>query len=77
VEEGKREMEDAEGLRVRVEGLLGEIERGGTVGGAVQGGEYRQGVSNRSGTASAESVDEEEDARRLWKKMTDIDIEAD
>lgn len=74
LEEGRREMEVCERVKTKVEEVLGQIQKEGGGGGSGSG-KKGEDVRKVNGTTNAGAGDEH--AKRLWKMMTDIGIEAD
>lgn len=72
LEEGKREMEECERVKRKVEVILCEIEKGSGRDGSIRCGDGRMDLNEQggSGNIASKSTDEVEDARRLWKMLT-------
>lgn len=78
VEEGRREMEECDRVKGKVERALREIEEGGRDGGGGGGGGGvgSGGKGLDAGNSMVHDKGRQDDAKRLWKMMNDIDIEA-
>ena len=79
VEEGRREMQECERVKAKVEEQLGEIEREGHGVERRDGdGEYGNKDDNvRNDTSTAGAIGADEHAKQLWRMMTNIDVGAD
>ncbi len=79
IEEGRREMQECDRVKNKVEERLAEFENGGHEverrDGNGEDGKKTDGTRNDTNIAHARGGDEH--AKRLWKMMTDIDIKAD
>lgn len=79
VEEGRREMQECERVKAKVEEQLVKIEREGH---EVErrdgdGGNGKKDDDVRNGTSTAGAIGADEHAKHIWRMMADIDIEAD
>ncbi len=81
IEEGRREMQECDRVKTKVEERLAEIERGGREverrDGDGDGGNGKKTDNMRNGTSTAHAMGGDEHVKRLWRMMTDIEIEAD